>query len=306
MRIRTLLVVGGVVGAIGVAAGLWVESLSTAVGLVVESASVTDWDEPAAGDPNEAALVVAGLTIVVMLAGVGFAAGWFGRERDDVVVVAVGAGIVAAAALVIASVLSEEMAIGSVVLAGGVVIAGGAVGATAWWIGELICDGRDLPTARRLVAPAYAEEHPGYPLWTTDAGPAIRETLDQVADQVAPGAPVDARAVGIVTRLPRDRPVVLLLAGGQLAIQPVDINGVVNGDLSVLGPFDIARVTCRSVKPDGTQRQMNAYDDVITITSTDGSRTRLRLPYGTRGVGTTTGGPDVIREWLRARSTVDP
>ena len=61
----------------------------------------------------------------------------------------------------------------------------------------------------------------------------------------------------------------------------------------------------RSVKPDGTERQINAYDDVITIASTDGSRTRLRLPYGTRGVGTTTGGPDVIRSWLTTRSGID-
>jgi hypothetical protein len=52
-------------------------------------------------------------------------------------------------------------------------------------------------------------------------------------------------------------------------------------------------------------RQINAYDDVITIASPDGSQTRLRLPYGTRGVGTTTGGPDVIREWLSARSGID-
>ena len=49
----------------------------------------------------------------------------------------------------------------------------------------------------------------------------------------------------------------------------------------------------------GTERQINAYDDVITIVSADASHARLRLPYGTRGVGTTTGGPDVIRHWLK-------
>ena len=60
----------------------------------------------------------------------------------------------------------------------------------------------------------------------------------------------------------------------------------------------------RSVKPDGTERRINAYDDVITIASADGSRTRLRLPYGTRGVGTSTGGSDVIRRWLTTRSGI--
>ena len=101
---------GGVVGSVGVAAGVVVELLS-------------DTD-----DSTEAAFVIAGLSIVVLLAGIGFVAGWFGRERDDVVVTAVGAGIVAAAALATASVRSEEMAIASVVLAGGVAIAGGTAG----------------------------------------------------------------------------------------------------------------------------------------------------------------------------------
>ena len=282
MRVRTLLIFGGVVGLIG-----------AAVGVLVHSSS-------GAESPNEAVFIVAGLSIVVALAGVGFVAGWFGRERDDVVIVAAGGGIVAAIALVIASLLYEEIAIASVVLAVGVAFAGAAVGAATWWIGNLICDARDLPTAHRLVAPAYAEDHPGYPMWTTDAGPAIRTTLDQLAERVAPGEPVDGRAVGIVLGLPRDVPVVVLLAGDQLVVQPVDINGTANGEFRTLRRADIAAVSMRSVNPDGTERQINAYDDVITIASADGSHTRFRLPYGTRGVGTTTGGPDVIRHWLTA------
>ncbi len=282
MRVRTLLVIGGVVGLIGAGLGVLVHSLS------------------GAESPNEAVFIVAGLSIVVVLAGVGFVAGWFGRERDDVVIVAAGAGVVAAIALVVASLLYGEIALASVVLAVGVAIAGAAVGATTWWIGNLICDARDLPTAHRLVAPAYAKDHPGYPLWTTDAGPAIRTTLEQLAEWVAPGESVEGRAVGIVLGLPRDIPVVVLLAGHRLVIQPVDINGFANGEASTLDSADIAAVSMRSVKPDGTERQINAYDDVITISSADGSHTRVRLPYGTRGVGTTTGGPDVIRHWLTA------
>ncbi|HSP28620.1 MAG TPA: hypothetical protein VLN74_08740 [Ilumatobacteraceae bacterium] len=273
-------------------------SVGVAAGVVIELLSDTD-------DSTEAAFIIAGLSIVVLLALTGFVAGWFGRERDDVVITAIGAGLVAAVALATASVRSEEMTIASVVLAGGVAVAGGAAGVAAWWIGDLICDGRDLPTAGRLVAPAYAEDHPGYPLWTTDAGPAIRTTLDQLADRVAPGDPVDGRAVGIVAGLPRDVPVVVLLAGDQLAIQPVDLAGAVNGDLRVLRHADITEVTIRSVRRDGTERRINAYDDVITINGADGSHTRLRLPYGTRGVGPTTGGPEVIRQWFPTRTGLD-
>ncbi len=235
--------IGGVVGLIG-----------TAVGVPVHSSS-------GAESPNEAVFIVAGLSIVVVLAGVGFVAGWFGRERDDVVVAAAGAGIVAAVALVIASLLYEKIALASVVSAVGVAIAGAAVGVTTWWIGDLICDARDLPTARRLVAPAYAEDHPGYPLWTTDAGPTIRATLDQLAERVAPGEAVGGRAIGIVLGVPRDAPAVVLLAGDRLVIQPVDINGTTNGEPRTLDSADIAAVSMRSVQP---------------------------------------GGPDVIRHWLTA------
>jgi hypothetical protein len=286
MPVRTLLMIGGVVGLVG-----------AAVGVVVHWSSEAD-------SPNAAVFIVAGLSIVVVLAVIGFVAGWFGRERDDVVIVAVGAGLVAAVPLAIASLRYDDMAIASVVLALGPAIAGAAVGAALWFIGSVICDARNLPTSHRLVAPAYAEDHPGYPLWTTDAGREIRTTLDQLAERVAPAEPVDARAVGIVVRLPRDVPVVVLLVGDRLVVQPVDIEGHATSEAPTLASADIASVSMRSVKADGTARQINAYDDVITIVSTDRPRTRLRLPYGTRGVGTSTGGPDVIRLWLRARSAI--
>jgi hypothetical protein len=249
-------------------------------------------------------LVLAGLFIAVVMAGFGFVAGWFGRERDEVVIIAVGVGIAIAAVMAVAAVMRPEAAIVGLVFAGVVAFVGSAIGTAAWWIGNVICDGRDLPTASRLTAPAYAEDDPGYPMWTTDGGPAIRRTLDELAARITAGEAVDARAVGIVVGLPRDIPVVVLLAGDRLAIQPIDINGVLNGDLRILAKHDIAEVSARSVGPDGTRREISPYRDVITIRSNDGSRTRLRLPYGTRGVGTSTGGPDVILDWLTARSGV--
>jgi hypothetical protein len=286
MPVRTLLMIGGVVGLVGAAVGV-----------------VVHWSSDA-GSPNEAVFIVAGLSIVVVLAVIGFVAGWFGRERDDVVIVAVGAGLVAAVALAIASLRYDDMAIASVVLAVGPAIAGAVVGAVLWWIGNVICDARGLATSHRLVAPAYAEDHPGYPLWTTDAGREIRTTLDQLAERVAPAEPVDAQAVGIIVGLPRDVPVVVLLVGDRLVVQPVDLGGHATSEPRTLTSADIVSMSMRSVQADGTERQINAYDDVITMASTDGSRIRLRLPYGTRGVGTSTGGPDVIRLWLRARSGI--
>ena len=228
MRVRTLLVIGGVVGAVG-----------AVVGVAVHASSGAD-------SPNEAVFILGGLTIVVVLAAIGFVAGWFGREREDVVIVAVGAGVVATVALVIVSLLFYEVAFASVILGVGLAIVSAAVGAATWWVGNLICDARDLPTAERLVAPVYAEDHPGYPMWTTDAGPVIRATLDQLAERFAPGASVDGRAVGIVLGLPRDVPVVVLLAGDQLVLQPVTINGAVNGEPRTLDSTHIAAVSTTS------------------------------------------------------------
>jgi hypothetical protein len=287
MRFRTLLAIGLVVGLVGVVAGLVIASLG-------------DSDET-----DAVGLVVAGGAIAVLLVLLGFVAGWFGRERDDVVVVAIGAAIAVAVALAIASVLGGQISIVVIVLAGAVAFIGSALGTGAWWIGDVICDGRDLPTARRLTAPAYVEDVPGYPLWTTDAGPAIRATLDALASQLGSAEAVHARAVGIVVGLPRDTPAVVLLAGDRLAVQPVTINGAVDGEPTVFRRGDIDEVSMRSVDADGTTSEIHPYRDIITLHTVDGSRIRLRLPYGRRGVGSGAGGPEVIRAWLTARPTVD-
>jgi hypothetical protein len=287
MRVRTLLVIGLGIGLVGVVAALVITSLG-------------DSDEIAA-----VGLVVAGGSIAVLLAVLGFVAGWFGRERDDVVVSAIGAGISVGVALGSASVVSGQISIVVIVLAGAVAFIGSAIGTAAWWIGDVICDGRDLPTVRRLTAPAYVEDIPGYPLWTTDAGPAIRATLDALATDLGSADAVVARAVGIVVGLPRDTPVVVMLAGDRLAVQPVTINGVVDGGPRVFRRADILEVAMRSVDADGTTRDIHAYNDIITMRTVEGSRMRLRLPYGRRGVGSGAGGPEVIRAWLTARATVE-
>jgi hypothetical protein len=287
MRFRTLLLIGGVVGSIGVAMAIALESLG-------------EPDEPGGGGAGGAGLILAGLFILVSMAGFGFVAGWFGRERDDVVVIAIGVGIALAAVMAVVALTRPEAAIGGFVFVGVSAVVCSAIGTAAWWIGNLICDGRDLPTASRLTAPAYAEDDPGYPMWTTDAGPAIRRTLDELAVRLDVGAAVEARAVGIVVGLPRDIPVVVLLVGGRLAIQPIDINGVLNGELSVFAKQDIAGVSAPGIGPDGMKREAGHFWDVITIRTNDGSRISLRLPYGDRGVGPSTGGPDVILDWLMA------
>jgi hypothetical protein len=280
-----LLVIGLVVGLVGVVAGLVISSLG-------------DSDEVAA-----VGLLVAGGSIAVLLALLGFVAGWFGRERDDVVVIAIGAGITVGVALAVASVVSGQLSIVVLVLAGAVALIGSAIGTGAWWIGDVICLARNLPTARLLTAPAYAEEAPGYPLWTTDAGPAIRATLDALATHLGSTAEIDARAVGIVTGLPRDTPVVVLLAGDRLTIQPITISGAVDGEPRVFRRADIVEVSVRSIEADGTTREINPYNDIITLHTLEGARIRLRLPYGTRGVGGGAAGPEAIRAWLTARPT---
>jgi hypothetical protein len=124
-----------------------------------------------------------------------------------------------------------------------------------------------------------------------------------VADQVAPRARVEARAIGILAQLPRELPVAVVLTGGRLALQRVDLEGAPRGEPIVLTADQLAEVSWPSEAADGTPRKhINAYDDVIRICTVDGRRLRLRLAYGSRGAGTTTGGPEEIRAWLRTNA----
>jgi hypothetical protein len=179
-------------------------------------------------------------------------------------------------------------------------IVAAVVGRFTWWVGNAVCEIRGLPTGPALVAPAYPDEVGADGMWTTRAGPRLRSTLDELTDRIASDQPVGARAVGVLLGFPRDHPVVVALVAGGLAIQPVDLEGAPTGDATIVAGAQLAEVSIRSLAADGSaRRQINAYDDLIVIRTASGDRIRLRLPYGTRGAGTTTGGPNEIREWLR-------
>jgi hypothetical protein len=286
VRWRTLLLVG--VGITAVAFGLAV--------LIVQVV-----DGTTSGFVAE--IVLTGVLVVVLVGVLGFVAGWFGNDRDDVIIVVIGVGITAALAMGIGSLASDAGSIAPVVLGIGVAVVAATIGRITWWIGDAICELRGLPTQSRLLPPAFPEESPGVSLWTTEAGPALRTTLDALADRVAPGVAVDARAVGIEAGLPRDRPVVVVLADNRLAVQPVDLAGIPHGEPTTLGAGQLAEVSIRSEAADGSiRKQVNAYDDIVEIRTGDGERIRLRLAYGTRGAGTTTAGPDAIRTWLRSNA----
>lgn len=236
----------------------------------------------------------------LLFAVLGFLAGWFGREGDDVVIAAAGYALVAVAYLAVGSFLIEDWRIAVVVLGLASALVAAVVGRVAFWIGNAICEIRELPTAADLTAPAYPDLVPQESVWTTTAGPELRATLDALAAAVAPGAPVEARAVGVLTGFPRDSPFVVVLARDQLAFQAVTLKGAPIGDPLVVPASALREVSIRSEAADGRERSsVNDYDDLIEVRLTDGRDLRLRLPYGMRGAGTTTGGPGDIRTWLR-------
>lgn len=236
----------------------------------------------------------------VSIGVVGFVAGWFGRENDVPVVAAVGYGTSAALVFGVLSffVTDWQLAVAVPGVVSGVLAA--FVGRVTWWVGNAVCELRGLATGPELVAPAYPKEVDADAMWTTRAGPALRSTLDAVAGQIDASAPVQARAVGVLLGFPRDRAAVFVLVAGRLAIQPVDLEGAPTGAPTVVSSSDLAEASIRSQAVDGsTRRQINAFDDVIELRTVDGLRLRLRLPYGTRGAGATTAGPDAIRSWFR-------
>ncbi len=291
--------IGAVIGAIG--------AVLAAVIVLVIDGSVDTVDTDEFGGSNSGAIVLgmlvgAGLIAVAYLA-MGFASGWFGRDRDTPVVAAVGTVLGTAAVLLVVSVAAGAFALPIFVLPVVIGFAAAFLARTAWFVGNLFCDGPNRPEYGAYVAPAYPSETPGHTPFTTTAGPALRRTMDELAEWLAPGAPVQGRAVGIVRRLPRDQIVVVVLAADRLALAPVNLEGTPVGEAQVLTPPDLAQVSIISRATDGSERRhINAFDDTITVVGRDGVRVRFALPYGTRGAGTTTGGPDVILDWLRTNA----
>lgn len=287
MRVRTLLLIGVAIALVGTVVGAGVVLLA---------------DNDAGGDALVAALL-SFPTVIALMTLLGFLAGWFGREGADLAIVGVGFGagavVVLSTALFVVS--PSLIALGMGALVGlGLAVAAAVAGQAARWLGNTICSIRGLPTLDELVMPAYPEEYPGAAPWTTTAGPTLRATLDRLAERVSSGADVRARAIGILVRLPRDLPVAVVLVAEQLALEPIDLEGRPTGEPIVVKATDLTSVSMRSVAADGSiRRRINAYDDTIDIGRPDGSTLRLRLPYGTRGAGTRTGGPDEIRSWLR-------
>ena len=287
MRWRTLLLIGVALDAIGLGLGFAIWALLAP-------------DEP----------LVAGAVVISLLAGpvflvvLGLVAGWFGRERDDLVLVAIGFGVAATLVVNVGVLAVGDWHVVTLVFGAAAAFIAATASRLTWWVGTAICELRGLPSGRELVAPAYPKEVGSDQMWTTRAGPALRGTLDALADRIAPGAPVDARAIGVLAGIPRDRAVAVVLAADRIAIQQVDLEGTPAGEPVIVEDFQLSEVSIRSEAADGSIRdQVNAFDDLIEIRTGDGRRIRLRLPYGTRGAGTTTGGPDGIRDWLRTTAT---
>jgi hypothetical protein len=286
VRWRTLLLIGVAIFAISLGIGIITWRL------------IDDRSALLTGD-----LAVAGVAAIALIAILGFLAGWFGREGDEIVLVAIGYGLAAALFFAIMSLVVGDWHIVVVLLGIVPAFVAAVIARVTWWVGDSICELRGLPNGARLVEPAYPEEFRGVRLWTTEAGPALRRTLDALADRVAPGARVDARAIGVLVGVPRDRPVAIVLAAGRLAFQQVGFDGVPTSEPFMVDTLRLAEVSIRSEAADGTLRKhINAYDDLIEVRTAEGARLRFRLPYGTRGAGATTGGPDEIRAWLRTNA----
>lgn len=262
------------------------------------------WGLLAPDEPLVAGAIIISLLLgPVFLALTGFLAGWFGRERDDVILVAIGFGAAATVAYNAVVITLGEWHVVALVFGPIAGVLAATVGRITWWVGNAICELRGLPSAPELVGPAFPKEVPADSMWTTRAAPTLRATADALTDRIAPGAPVDARAVGITPGFPRDRPVVVALAANRLGIQPVDMDGAPNAEPILVEDFQLTAVSIRSEAADGSVRDsVNAFDDLIEIDRGDGRSLRLTLPYETRGVGRGAGGPKVIRTWLRTHA----
>jgi hypothetical protein len=299
ISLRQVFGLGVVIGAVAAAVGAAIVALGEGGLGVIDAEDATG----GRGGTVLVGLVVGAGLIGLAYAAIGVFSGWTGRDHDTPFVGAAGTAVAVAVVLslvmLIAGVFSPALLVVPLVLGAGAA----ALARGGWWVGDALCRGAERPSLGDFVAPAYPTETVGYTPWTTTAGPTIRATMDELAAWLAPGAPAQARAVGIRWQLPRDLPVLVVLAGDRLGLAPVDLSGTPAGEATVLTPADLAQVSIRSLAADGSQRRtVNAFSDTIDVVGPDGRRVRFVLPYGTKGAGTTTGGPDVIRDWLRTNA----
>jgi hypothetical protein len=286
-----------------------VKSLARAFGAGVLAAAFTvavatllaDSDDPTGASGLVVFTIAFGMTVAISVV-----MGVFGREFALIGVALCGVWVTLTTVLIVRVVTGDSADL----LAGFVFVLAICVGAffvawLGWFIGTVVCVSMGHFTSRDLSEIAYARSGRSSP-----DGSVYDDALDELARRLAVGERVAARSMAIEHRPTWHRPLAVVATDRRLVMAPMATDGELGDDTLSIPAHTLATASVRSLDRDGTtRRSLSSHDDVIDISTTDGTRSRFVLAYESKvraapnAAPDPVGGADAIRHWIRTRAT---
>jgi hypothetical protein len=273
-----------------------------AAALAVAGATLLAGVDGTSGIAGPIALAVAGGVLVA----VSIAMGVFSREFALIVVALCGVWAALSALTVVRVVLDDTMELlGALVGVLGACVAAFFVAWIGWFVGTIVCVSTGHFTSRGLSEIAYGRNARA----TSAEASVYDDALDELERRCASGERVTARSMAIERRSTWHRPLAVVATDRQLVMAPMNPEGELEGALWSVPAHALAQASVQSLARDGTtRRSLSSHDDLVDITTSDGTRRRLVLAYEpkvrqkTPATPDQVGGADAIRHWIRTHA----
>jgi hypothetical protein len=274
-----------------------------AAALAVAGATVLAGSDVPSGRAGLVSLVVA----FGVLVAVSVVMGVFGREFALIVVGLCGVWAALSSVTIVRVVLDDTTdLLGALVFVLGACVAAFFVAWLGWFIGTIVCVSKGHFTSRALSEIAY-----GRNARAAEGGSSVYDdVLDELERRCAGAERVTARSMAIERRSTWHRPLAVIATDRQLVMAPMNPEGELDGEVLSIPSHALASASVSSLNRDGTtRRSLSSHDDVVDITTTDGSRRRLVLAYEPKvrakanAAPDPVGGANAIRHWIRTHAT---
>ncbi len=244
------------------------------------------------------------LTALVAIAVV---MGVFGREFALIAVALCGVWVTLTTVMILRIVFDDSIdPLEALIVVLGACTAAFFIAWLAWFIGTVVCVSKGHFTSRELSEIAYARSGRSAP----DGQSVYDDALDELVRRRATSDRVVARSMAIERRSTWHRPLAVVATDRQLVMAPMDTEGELGDDVLAISTHELAEGSVASLGRDGsTRRSLSSHDDLVDITTTDGTRRRFVLAYEARvraGAATGSdpiGGATAIRHWIRTNAT---
>ncbi len=275
--------------------------VAAAVAVATATAFAGAGDSTGRVGPWSLAISLAVLVAIAVVMGV------FGREFALIAVALCGVWATLSTVTVVGVVLDDTMdLLGPLIVVLGACTVVFFVAWFGWFIGTIVCVSTGHFTSRDLSEIAYARSGRSAP----DSTSVYDDALDELARRHAGSDRVVARSMAIERRPTWHRPLTVVATDRQLVLAPIDTDGELGDDVLSIPTYRLAEGSVRSLRRDGTiRRSLSSHDDVVAITTSDGTRTQFVLAYearvrtGPNAGADPVGGAGSIRHWIRTNAT---